>query len=121
MKALLLVAHGSRRAQSNQEVSELAKALANSCRDNYFLVRAAFLELAEPSITDSINSCCEQGATEIVILPYFLNRGRHVSDDVPAIVNKAKSLHPSVTITTLSHIGASEAMLGLLSETANKA
>ena len=50
MKALVVVAHGSRRAASNTEVGELACRLAGLVHTDYPLVSAGFLELAEPSI-----------------------------------------------------------------------
>ncbi|MEN8176684.1 MAG: CbiX/SirB N-terminal domain-containing protein, partial [Pseudomonadota bacterium] len=66
MKSLLLVAHGSRREASNQEVRDLASSLANQAGDTYQDVSAAFLELAEPSIPDGILAALERGASEIV-------------------------------------------------------
>ena len=47
-----------------------------------------FLELAEPSIPDGIQRCIDAGATEVVVVPYFLSAGRHVSEDIPAEVEK---------------------------------
>ena len=47
MKAILLVAHGSRRKLSNDEVLSLADKLRNNCSHQYDIVNAAFLELAE--------------------------------------------------------------------------
>ena len=38
MKALLLVAHGSRRQRSNDEVIELAQKLKAECADHYAIV-----------------------------------------------------------------------------------
>ena len=46
MNALLLVAHGSRREQSNEEVRELAKTLHARCGDRFPVIHAGFLELA---------------------------------------------------------------------------
>ncbi|MEC9314794.1 MAG: CbiX/SirB N-terminal domain-containing protein, partial [Pseudomonadota bacterium] len=79
MKALLIVAHGSRRQASNQEVIALAEQLRNSQQTDFDLVEAAFLELADPSIPEGIAQCVSQGANEVIVFPYFLNSGRHVT------------------------------------------
>jgi len=121
MKALLLVAHGSRRKQSNEEVDVLAQKLYRQCSTQYPIVRSAFLELAEPSIPDGLRRCAEAGATEIVVLPYFLNSGRHVISDIPEIVNSVRADLPAVEIKLGSHIGASSMMLELLIERAGSA
>ncbi len=118
MNALLLVAHGSRRQQSNNEVTALADKLRDSCHADYKIVHSGFLELATPSIPDGIENCINDGATEVTILPYFLNSGRHVVEDVPEIVAAAKILHPEVNIIVAPHLGASSLMVELLIESA---
>ena len=119
MKALLVVAHGSRRRQSNDEVLSLAIKLKAHCVDHYASVHAAFLELAAPSIPEGITQCVEDGATTIVVLPYFLNSGRHVVEDIPRIVNDTKIHYPNIDIRIAPHLSASEQMLGLMIASAN--
>ena len=120
MKALLLVAHGSRRAKSNQEVVEMSKKLKKHCEGEFDFVNPAFLELADVLIPDGIKQCVEDGATSIIVLPYFLNSGRHVVEDIPNIVNAEKENYPDVPITISSHLGASEMMMDVLISNANK-
>lgn len=119
MKALLLIAHGSRRKQSNDEVVMLADRLKQNCSEQYNIIHAGFLELAEPLIPDGIKKCVDDGATSIVVLPYFLNSGRHVIEDIPQIVNDTKPLYPQIDIKIAPHLGASELMMDLLISTAN--
>ena len=114
MNALLLVAHGSRRKQSNNEVVHLAGKLKNSCGEQYLIVRSAFLELADTLIPDGIAECISEGATSITVLPYFLNSGRHVVEDIPQIISACKTQHPSTTINLVSHLGAADLMLDLI-------
>jgi sirohydrochlorin ferrochelatase len=121
MNALLLVAHGSRRKQSNDEVTVLATKLKNCCSDQYAIVHACFLELAEPLIPDGIKQCVDDGAKSITVLPYFLNSGRHVTEDIPEIVNANKPEYPNIEIKTASHLGASDQMINLLIASANGA
>ena len=100
MRALLVVAHGSRRVASNDEVRQLTDELRAAAGDEYAQVECAFLELAQPSIPDGIDCCVAEGATEVVILPYFLSAGRHVAKDIPEIPPASPDcftdrLHPS--------------------------
>jgi sirohydrochlorin ferrochelatase len=114
VNALLLVAHGSRRKQSNDEVVQLAVTLKNSCSEQYAIIHAGFLELAEPLIPDGIKLCVDDGATSIIVLPYFLNSGRHVIEDIPSIVKDTRQAYPSVEINIAPHLGASPLMIDLL-------
>jgi sirohydrochlorin ferrochelatase len=81
MKALLVVAHGSRRLESNYEVRELLKNITNLEHD-FFEIKAAFLELAEPLIPDGIRQLIKNGAKEVIVMPYFLSAGRHGTQDM---------------------------------------
>ena len=114
MRALLLVAHGSRRKQSNDEVVLLARKLKSNSDQQYKIVNAAFLELADVLIPDGIKQCVSEGATSITVLPYFLNSGRHVVEDIPNIINDCITLYPDINITLAPHLGASPLMMDLL-------
>ena len=89
MHALLLIAHGSRREASNQEVRELADEFERLVGDRFERVVPAFLELAEPDIPTGVDLCVEAGATSVTAVPYFLSAGRHVASDIPAELEKA--------------------------------
>lgn len=120
MQALLLVAHGSRREASNEEVFKLAKIIGSHSEQPFGCVHAAFLELAEPSIPMGIHRCVAEGATDVRVLPYFLNTGRHVAEDIPHEVDIARAELPSVNIELLPHIGAGPAMIDLLIQKATE-
>ena len=118
MHALLIVAHGSRRAESNEEIKALTEQVASRANEHFDLVDCAFLELADPLIPDGVNSMVERGAKSIVIVPYFLAKGAHVRDDIPEAVALAQAAHPSVTITVSNYFGAADIVPSALTELA---
>ena len=113
-KALLVVAHGSRRVASNDEIRELAERLAVSRSNDYEMVKPAFLELAEPSIPDGIEACIQQGATEVVVFPYFLSAGRHVAEDIPAEVKIKQDQYPDIPIRISDYLGIASGMTEMI-------
>ncbi len=115
---LLIIAHGSRKASSNDEVIAVVSKVKERLKENYFSVDAVFLELATPSIEDGIKSSVAKGATTIVFLPYFLSVGRHVSSDIPEIIKNQQELYPDITFRVLHHLGSEEGILSLLSDMA---
>ncbi len=114
MRFLVLIAHGSRREDSNREVRELGERLAAISRVEVDGVRCGFLELAQPSIPDAIGECVAAGGREILVLPYFLSAGRHVSEDIPREVNLASARYPNARIRVLDYLGADPAVPELL-------
>ena len=114
MKALLIIAHGSRLQTSNDEVIALKDSLKPALEMQFSQLKVAFLELCEPSIKQAIIELVAAGMNEIVVMPYFLNRGRHVSEDVPGELEEMRQLYPQVAITSLPYFGKSNLIPQLL-------
>lgn len=119
MQQLLIVAHGSRRAASNEEVKALAQKVAQRLQLPDENVQVAFLELALPSIQTALDQCFNQGCTRVTVLPYFLASGSHVTSDVPREIEAAQEKWPDKTIELLPHIGAAQSMVELIANSYN--
>src|SRR5262245_878983 len=78
--AVLLIAHGSRRAEANGDLRQLADRLRQRFPDR--VVETAYLELTEPTIPQAAANCVRQSATRVLMLPYFLSAGTHVTEDL---------------------------------------
>ena len=89
----LIIAHGSREKQANEDFLELSK---NFRKRSKHPVQPAFLELAQPSIPEGIEKCIAAGAMEIILIPLMLFKGRHVKEHIPQIIEEAKAKHPVV-------------------------
>ena len=86
---VLLVDHGSSRAASNAHLEKLAE-LNQQRAPSYYVIKAAHMEIAPPSIKDGIQTFVEEeGVEKIVCHPYFLSPGRHVVEDIPQVIEEA--------------------------------
>lgn len=117
MNQLLIVAHGSRREASNEEVRVLASQVAKHLQVPADQVQVAFLELALPSIETALDDCFKQGVNEVSVLPYFLSSGNHVVSDVPREIAAVQTKWPDKVIKVLPHIGAADNMINLIAAT----
>jgi len=118
MTSLLLIAHGSRRAESNDEIRSLTEKLRTLAGAEYSTITCAFLELAEPSIEASIDALVAEGEREILCVPYFLARGAHVASDIPEALTAATVKHPEVRFSVSDYLGAAEQVPNLLMDLA---
>jgi len=91
---IILVDHGSRRAESNDMLLDVVRNFAES--SGHSIVEPAHMELAEPSIATAFARCVERGATTVVVFPYFLLPGRHWNEDIPRLAAAAAGNHPGV-------------------------
>jgi len=101
--ALLLVDHGSRLPAANQTLADVAALLRRMT--GLTRVYLAHLELAEPSIADGIARAVEEGATAVVVHPYFLSPGRHSRRDIPRLVEEAARSFPGVEFRVTEPLG----------------
>ena len=120
MKALLIVAHGSRSKGSNDEVCRVAERIGKDPGPAFDLVAYAFLELASPKVDAAIAKLAEKGAVEIKVFPYFLGGGTHVVNDVPYIIEAVRETYPKIHFEILPHLGALDGISALILKHVNK-
>lgn len=106
MKALLIVAHGSRQPEANQEIQELARRVRALVPDGLDRIECAFLQMGEPSVEQGLEELVRTGCREIVLFPYFTAAGTHVLNDLPRLIKRATAHHPGTTIRMSSHLAA---------------
>lgn len=103
--ALLLIDHGSRRAAANAMLDEVA-ALVKQRLGAESIVEPAHMEVAEPTVADGFARCVEQGATTVVVHPFMLSPGRHVTEDLPRLVAEAAARHQGVRFSMSAPLGS---------------
>ena len=117
--ALLLIAHGSRRAEANADLDHLAASLRD--RGEFAHVQPAYLELCEPSILAGGEWCVAAGANQVVLLPYFLSAGVHVVEDLTAARDELARRFPDVTFTLAEPLGRHPLMIEVVLQRARQA
>lgn len=118
-QALILVDHGSRRAEANSVVEQLARRLRDRTPER--VVTFAHMELAHPTVAEAVAEAVAAGATEIVVHPYFLAPGNHSTDDIPRLAQEAIDRHPGVTLRVTAPLGVHEKILDVVLERVHEA
>lgn len=114
--ALLLIAHGSRRPEANDDLTHLAAQIQS--RNLFAFVQTAYLELAEPAIADGGRMCVEQGAERVILLPYFLAPGVHARDDMIAARAALAQRFPHVEFRLAEPLGRHRLLADIVLERA---
>lgn len=118
MTALLLIAHGSRRAEANADLEFVAAALR--ARGHYPVVRVSYLELAEPNIEAGGAQCVEAGATSVILVPYFLSPGVHVVEDLVEARTALSARFPAVRFALADPLGRHPLLVDVVEQRANE-
>ncbi len=105
---IVLFAHGSRDRDWARPFEQLAAQLSRRVTGP---VALAYLELMRPPLDEAISTLVAKGATSIRVVPVFLGQGGHVKEDLPRLVERARTSHPQVAITLEPPIGEQPAVI----------
>jgi sirohydrochlorin ferrochelatase len=75
------------------------------------------MEIATPTIADAVSAAVAAGATRVVVAPYFLSDGRHMSEDIPALAAAAGAAHAAALpggVVVARALGGDEALARLM-------
>jgi sirohydrochlorin ferrochelatase len=113
MRSILLVDHGSVREEANHMLLCAASLLQQMVGDDV-IVGFAHMELAEPTIAQGFANCVRDGASEVIVFPYMLSPGKHVTRDVPRLVAEAALEFPNVSYRMTQAFGIHEKLAELI-------
>ncbi len=113
---VILFAHGSRDPLWRKPMEAVAARMAQ--RSPGLQVRCAYLELTEPDLPAAAAELAASGLSTVRIVPMFLGAGRHVREDLPALVDSLRQKHPRVHWDLRPPVGEDERLLDLLADLA---
>jgi len=108
MEAIIYLAHGSRRDAANGKFIEFIQKVMQ--QSSAAIQVYGFLEHAEPSAAQAIETCIEQGASDITVVPVFLLPGIHANIDIPAELER----FPDVVFHYGRPLGVDDIMVEIL-------
>lgn len=116
--ALIVFAHGSRVEGANEAVRRVAAEAAGRC--GFHLFTTAFLELAAPDLAAAVRDLSARGAHRIVVMPYFLTMGVHLSQDLPRLLQEISEQHPGLDLSSTPPLDGHPALVDIVSDRARQ-
>lgn len=117
--ALIIVDHGSTVEEANDMLAEIADLIRSNEKCRFDIVRYCHMELAQPTIADAFDACAAEGASRIVIHPYFLSPGKHSTQDIPRMAAEAAGRHQGVSYHVTEPLGVHEKIIDIILERAS--
>ena len=106
---LIVIDHGSRREESNDQLLEYVELLKQQA--GYKIVEPAHMEIASPNMSMAMDRCVRQGARYVVIHPWFLGPGRHWREHIPVLAAEAAHAHPQLAYVVTEPLGLHPGLL----------
>ena len=113
---VIIVDHGSRLAESNRLLEEVARQFGQRFADRFQIVEPAHMELCEPSIATAYARCVQRGARRVVVCPFFLGPGKHWTQDIPRLTAEAAAGFPGTQYHVTPTLGVDDLILELLNK-----
>jgi Uncharacterized conserved protein len=111
-KAILIVGHGSKSAAAVKDFEGIVECVR--AKGEYEKVLGAHMELASPSIQETVDELYAEQYREIIVVPYFLYEGNHIRFDIPEILQEIQKKYPDLTFKFARHIGVEPSMADIL-------
>lgn len=117
--AVIILGHGSRNAGADEAIRKVVDGVNQT--GSFAVVEHAFLQYVPPTPHEVIERCVGQQVDRVVIVPFFLQAGAHVTRDIPELIEKARKQHPKIEIIVTDYVGAHPLIAKVVEELAGKA
>ncbi|MCX8030156.1 MAG: precorrin-8X methylmutase [Thermodesulfovibrionales bacterium] len=117
---ILLIGHGSPKKEANniEAIGNLLhKTIHPGCRGD--CVKVAYLQFVEPDLMTALRDCINGGVERVIIHPFFLSSGMHVTKDIPELINEARNLYPDVKFYYSEPLGIHEKLVEIILDRVN--
>ncbi|MBK9712123.1 MAG: hypothetical protein IPO81_12510 [Kouleothrix sp.] len=118
-RAILIVGHGSVRAGAGSAMFRLAERVRGTGIAP--IVTAGFLNYRRPTFAEALARCLDDGATEVVVQPYFLVPGKYVREDLARLLDAGRLAHPGLVLRQAQPLGDHPALAQLVHKRALEA
>lgn len=118
---IVFLGHGSHRGAATDEGLAHAVALTQRWVGPEVRVRLAGFEFTRPSLDEAILALAEDGSRRIVVAPYFLFDGRHISSEIPELLEEVAARVPGLELRYARTLGVDRRLLDVVMERIGKA
>ncbi len=122
MEKIVLVGHGSpKKDANNMDVvgRMLHEALHPGCTDECVLT--SYLQFQSPTLEDALEAAVKNGTKKVIIHPYFLSAGMHVTKDIPEVIEGFRKSSPDIQFVYTEPLGVSRRLVDLVMERMDEA
>ncbi len=103
MRAIIILGHGSRVPEAAKNMEIVASLLKK--KYDLQMVEVCHMSRLGPHYPETLARCVQRGATEVLVIPYFLNNGLHIRLDIPEMMKAGAEKYPHVKMIFGKHLG----------------
>jgi precorrin-8X/cobalt-precorrin-8 methylmutase len=116
---VIILAHGSRGEWGSVEVPRVLRRVTDGVRPLLspgVEVVGAALQFNHPNLEEAVEYLAIQGMNRILIMPYFLFPGRHITEHIPQLVDQFRRMYPEKEFILASPLGLDKTFIAHVAE-----
>lgn len=116
---VIILCHGSRGQRGIVEVPRALRRVTEGVKPLLppgVEVIGAALQFNHPTLEEAVESLAVRGVGRIVIIPYFLFPGRHITEHIPQLIEKLRCTHPEKQFVLANTLGVDEYFVDLVAK-----
>lgn len=110
--AIILLGHGSRAAGAAEDMERVVARLKQEL--DYDIVDICQMSGLGDHFSEVFDRCIAQGATRVLVMPYFLHFGIHLRQDVPELMLEKARECPHIRMALGKHLGFDDALVEIV-------
>ncbi len=116
--AVIILGHGSKSKGAGNVIRKIVAEVKKL--GGYEIVEYAFLQYVRPTPHDALERCFRRKAEKIVVVPFFMQSGAHVTRGIPELVVRARKQYPDIEIAVTDYAGAHPLMAKIVVDLVGK-
>lgn len=100
---IIILGHGSNLKQANNTIIRVIQEIKK--RRWPGIIEPAYLQLCKPGLHTAVKRITGKGCKKIIVVPFFLFKGNHVSRDVPKAIEKEAQVYKNVEFVYAKSLG----------------
>lgn len=118
IKGVLVIAHGSRNLEAQEDFKAFFKSIKNRFSD--MKIEPAAMEFDKPCISESIKKLYNEGVREIIAVPFLLLHGNHFHHDIPEEIEKEKQKYEGLKVIMTNLLFPDERLVDIVTDRINE-
>ena len=116
---IIILSHGSKVKKANASLNKTVRAIRR--KTGLGTIVPAYLQFCQPDLERSVKSLVTKGCQTVIIIPFFLFNGNHVTRDIPHIIKKEEEKHPKVNFIYTKNLGEDTRISDIVSDMVEEA
>jgi precorrin-8X/cobalt-precorrin-8 methylmutase len=121
---VIVLVHGSRGKVGRIEVESSLQRIVGGLRGRLasgIEVEGAALQFNNPSLEESVATLAGRGVKRVIIVPYFLFAGRHITEHVPLELADLQPMYPDIKFILADVMGMDDSFISLIARRVGRA